>query len=305
MKILTSPSSFGQISDKPNQLLRSEGYEIVNNPFGRKLTSSELISIAEDCIGIVAGVESYTPEVIDALPLLKCISRVGVGMDAIDISYAEERGIIVLNTPDGPTRSVAEFTLAMTMALLRRIPQADSLLKKKLWQKQTGSLLQSKIVGVVGLGRIGKTVAEIFLALGNHVLAYDLIPDRNWARENRVEIVDLKTVLQASDIITLHIPSSTSGKPIIGYDELNIIKDHSFLINLSRGNVVDEEALYHKLSSGKISGAAIDVFSREPYDGILCDLDNVVLTPHIGSYAKEGKINMEIQAVNNLIQYLG
>jgi len=140
-KILTSPSSFGQISDQPFNILRESGFEIINNPFGRKLTEEEVIELAKGCVGIVAGVEPLTKKVMDALPKLKCISRVGVGMDNVDLDYAKQKGIMVVNTPDGPTRGVAELTLGMTMSLLRKIPQADAALKNRQWKKQIGNLI--------------------------------------------------------------------------------------------------------------------------------------------------------------------
>ncbi len=303
-KILTSPSSFGQINSEPFDLLTQNGFEIINNPYGRKLTEDEVIDIAKDCIGIVAGVESLTAKVIDVLPKLRCISRVGVGMDSVDIEYAKKKGIVVVNTPDGPTRAVAELTLGMTMALLRKIPQADCDMKNKVWKKQTGNLLFGKKIGIIGLGRIGRMVAELFRGLGNMIIGFDLYPDKNWASKKQVQLVDFETVLTQADIVTLHIPGNTDKTPVIGEKELSLMKEGSFLINIARGGVVDEDALYEALHSNKLSGAAVDVFSKEPYDGKLCDLNNIVLTPHLGSYASEGKLQMEIDAVNNLINSL-
>ena len=187
--ILTSPSSFGQLSNKPFELLKSSGYEIINNPYGRKLTENEVIKLAKDCIGIVAGVETFSKKVIDSLPNLKCISRVGVGLDSIDLSYANKNNIKVLNTPDGPTRSVAEFTLSMTLALLKKIPQADSDMKNKKWKKQIGNLFLNKTIGIIGFGRIGKSVSELFNAIGLKVIAFDIDPDLVWAKKNNVTIV--------------------------------------------------------------------------------------------------------------------
>lgn len=303
-KILTSPSSFGQITDAPFKLLTQNGYEVINNPFGRKLTENEVIELAKDCCGIIAGVESITERVLLALPKLKCISRVGVGMDNIDLEIAQKRGIIVINTPDAPTRSVAEHTLAMTLALLRRIPQADYAIKNKRWEKQIGFLLQNKIVGIIGLGRIGKMVAELFRSLGNPVLGFDLFPDHDWSNKNGIEVLKLIDLLRKADIITLHIPGNKDKTSVIGREELNLMKKSSFIVNIARGGVIDEIALYNALITNKISGAAIDVFSEEPYTGPLCELNNVILTPHIGSYALEGKLQMEIDAVNNLLEIL-
>ncbi|MFZ4739767.1 MAG: phosphoglycerate dehydrogenase [Bacteroidales bacterium] len=303
-KILTSPSSFGQVGNEPFEILSANGYEIINNPYGRKLTEAEVIELAKDCIGIVAGVESLSSNVMDALPNLKCISRVGVGMDSVDLEYAKKKGISVVNTPDGPTRSVAELTLALTFAVLRRVPQADSALKLKKWEKQNGNLLHKKTIGVIGLGRIGKMVAEMFLALGNPVVGYDLYPDKLWAEKQNIQLMELNELLTHANIITIHIPGNKDKSAVIGNNELSLMKKGSFIINIARGGVVDEAALYDALKSNYLAGAGIDVFTTEPYNGELCEIDNVVLTPHIGSYAEEGKLQMEIDAVKNLIDVL-
>lgn len=303
-KILTSPSSIGEVGPQPFDLLIQNGFEIINNPYGRKLTEDEVIDLAKDCIGIVAGVEPLTPRVMDALPNLKCISRVGVGMDNVDLEYAKQKGITVVNTPDGPTRGVAELTLAMTLSLLRKIPQADAALKNKQWKKQVGNLIFEKQIGIIGLGRIGRLVSELFRGIGNPVIGFDLYPDEKWAGEKGVELKSFEEVIRQSDILTLHVPGNKDKTPVIGEKELEKMKTGSFLINIARGGVVDEEALYHALLSKKLAGAAVDVFSKEPYDGPLCDLKNVILTPHLGSYAQEGKLQMEIDAVKNLIDIL-
>lgn len=303
-KVLVSPSSFGQCGLEPVQLLKDNGYEIVHNPFGRKLTEDEVIKYGEGCIGIVAGVEPLTAKVIDALPDLKCISRVGVGMDNVDIIYANSKGISVVNTPDGPTRAVAELTVGLVFAVLRRISQADANMKQKVWKKETGNLLFGKTIGVVGLGRIGRLVAELFKSIGNTVIGFDPFPNKEWAAVKGVKLVDFSILLTTADIITLHVPPQTNKQAIIGKEEFGKIKNGAFLINASRGGVVDEQQLYAALTNGKLTAAAADVFEKEPYQGPLCDLPNIVLTPHLGSYAEEGKLLMEIDAVKNLINRL-
>lgn len=304
MKILISPSSFGQVGFQPIDLLKENDLEIINNPYGRKLTEQEVSELAKGCIGIVAGLEPLTASVMDTLPELRVISRVGVGMDNVDLEYAKKRGILVVNTPDGPTRAVAELTIAMTMALLRKIPQADANLKKKIWQKEIGNLLFGKTIGIIGLGRIGKMVAELFIGLGNHVMGFDLQPDQKWAVKKGVQLAAFGMVLSESDILSLHIPGNKDNTPVIGEKELIQMKDNAYLINIARGGCVDEESLFHALKTNKLTGAALDVFSKEPYVGPLCDLKNIILTPHLGSYASEGKLQMEIDAVKNLIQNL-
>jgi len=303
-KVLISPSSFGQIKSQPLDILTENEFEIVVNPYGRKLTESEVINLAKNCIGIVAGLEPLTQQVINACPDLRCISRVGAGMDNVDLEYAKQKGVVVINTPNGPTRSVAELTLAMTLSLLRKIPQADASLKNKQWKKETGNLIFEKKVGIIGLGRIGKLVAELFRGIGNPVIGFDFYPDKEWAKKNNIKLESFDDVIGQSDILTLHIPNNKDKSPIIGEKEIRKMKTGAFLINIARGEVVDEDALYNALKTNKLKGAAIDVFSREPYDGPLCELSNVVLTPHIGSYAEEGKLQMEIDAVNNLINAL-
>jgi D-3-phosphoglycerate dehydrogenase len=304
MKILTSPSSFGQVGKEPFEMLEQAGFEVINNPYGRKLTEDEAIELAKDCIGIVAGVETLNARVLDALPNLKVISRVGIGMDSIDLPYAKEKGIVVRNTPDGPTRAVAELTLAMTLSLLRKIPQADASLKNKIWKKQTGNLILNKVIGVVGLGRIGRLVSELFRGIGNPVIGYDPYANAEWAEKTGVKLVDFNTVLSDADIVTLHVPGNEDKSPVISEKELALLKKTALLINISRGGIVDEDALFTALSTKQIAGAAVDVFVEEPYAGPLTELDNIVLTPHLGSYAEEGKLLMEIEAVKNLLEEL-
>jgi len=304
MKILVSPSSFGQCGLEPIEILTNAGYEVVKNPFGRKLTEVELIEHASDVVGIVAGVEPLNKKVMDNLHNLKCISRVGVGMDSVDIDYAKQKGITVVNTPDGPTRPVAELTIALTMDILRGVSRADANIKNKIWKKEIGNLILGKTVGIFGFGRIGKETAKLFQGLGAGVTAYDLYPDNNYAAENGIKILSKEELFEQSDIVTVHVPGNKDKTPVINKEELALMKRSAYLINIARGGVVDEEDLFNVLKEKKIAGAACDVFSVEPYDGKLIELDNIILTPHLGSYAQEAKLKMEIEAVNNLINSL-
>ena len=305
MKILISPSSFGKCGNEPLQILEKTNYELIYNPYGRKLTEDEVIELGgEDLVGIVAGVEPLNAKVIDQLPNLKCISRVGVGVDSVDLKYTEKMNIQVLNTPDGPTRAVAELTVGLAMNLLRCITIADTNLKNNNWKKEIGNLILGKKVGIFGLGRIGKLTSKLFQNLGASVQAYDLYPDSEYLENNNIDLVSIDQLFNTSDIISIHVPGSKNNTPIICSNELNLMKKSAYLINVSRGGVVDEEALYNILKSNKISGAALDVFLEEPYNGNFLKLKNVILTPHLGSYALEGKLKMEIDAVNNLVNFL-
>jgi D-3-phosphoglycerate dehydrogenase len=304
IKILISPSSFGECGSEPRDLLVRNGFKTVMNPYGRRLTAEEVIDLASDCEGILAGVEPLNAAVLGSLPKLRCISRVGVGMQNVDLQVAEAKGIVVRNTPGGPSRAVAELTLGLTLALLRRIPLADRNLRMGLWQKEMGFLLHGKSVGIVGLGSIGRQVAELFLGLGCEVMAAEPAPDDQWLNRFSVPVVPLEDLLRESDIVSLHLALGPGEGPLIGASEIERMKEGAFLINLARGDAVDEEALYQALSSGRIAGAALDVFVDEPYKGRLTDLEQVVLTPHLGSYAREARLMMELQAVENLIDAL-
>ncbi len=301
-KILITPSSFGQISEEPLDILKSAGFQVVKNPYGRKLTKSETVSLCQGCVGVVAGLETYDKEVLDQLSDLKIISRVGVGMDSIDQDYCERIGVKVLNTPNGPTRAVAELALSLAMASLRKVGQAHHNLKSGHWKKETGYLIQNKTIGILGVGRIGKASAELFAALGNEVLGFDLFPDHEWSNKSGLRYVTFEELLSESDILILHLSNSNPERPVIGNRELGLMKDESFLVNLSRGGVLDELALESYLDEGKFGGVALDVFSEEPYSGSLIGQDKIIFTPHLGSYAKEGKLQMEIDSCLNLIE---
>jgi D-3-phosphoglycerate dehydrogenase len=304
IKILISTSSFGASGSEPLDLLARNGFETVINPYARKLTAEEVVDLAGDCEGILAGVEPLNAAVLARLPKLRCISRVGVGLQNVDLQAAEANGIVVRNTPGGSSRAVAELTLGLALALLRRIPLADRNLRMGLWKKEMGFLLCGKTVGIIGLGSIGRLVAELFLGMGCQVIASEPAPDETWLKQFSVPLAPLEDLLSKSDIISLHLALEPGEGPLIGAPEIELMQESAFLINLARGEAVDEEALYQALSSGRIAGAALDVFVDEPYKGRLAELEQVVLTPHLGSYAREARLEMELQAVENLIEAL-
>jgi len=302
-KVLVSPSSFGKCGDEPLEKLKSKGYQIIHNPYGRKLTADEVVDLAGEMDGAVAGVESYSKKVIDQLPALKCISRVGVGVDSIDLEYCNDKNIKVIITPEGPTQAVAELSIGLAFNLLRRISLSDRRIRNGIWKKEIGNLLTGKKVGIIGLGRIGRRVSKLYKFFKCDVHAYDLYPDKDWMRENDITYSSMDQLLSESDIISLHVPPSSDSKPILGKFEIAKLNSEIILINLARGGVVDEEHLFNFLQNNSQAFAALDVFEKEPYSGKFKDLDNVVLTPHLGSYAKESKLQMELDAVDNLINY--
>lgn len=304
-KILVSPSSFGECGSEPLDLLKKAGFEVVTNPYGRKLAENETISLGFNVIGVVAGVETYNKNILDKLTHLKCISRVGVGIDTIDLDYVRKKNIELCITPNGPTQAVAELSLSLALNLLRRVCVSDRRIRQGVWKKETGNLIFGKKVGIIGLGRIGKTTALIYKALGCSVIAYDKYADTKWMEENEVSNESFENVITNAEIISIHVPGLDSGKPLLNETELIKLKPGVIIINLSRGGVVNEKALFSYLKKNPKTFAALDVFIEEPYKGELTKLDNILLTPHIGSYAKEAKLAMEIDAVNNLINSIG
>jgi len=299
MKIAITTSSFAEFSEEPLRLLDNAGINHTLNPFGRKLTEDETIAQLDGCVGVAAGTEQWSARVMKALPALKVISRCGAGMDNVDMAAAENLGIAVCNTPHGPTLAVAELTLGLALALLRHIPHMDREMRRGVWKKRMGYNLKGKRLGIVGFGRIGRAVADLLAPLGvetafsDPVAASDVYPG-----------MSLDQLTAWCDMLTLHCSKPSGGGAVIDRRRLGKMKKGAYIINAARGGVLDETALYELLASGHIAGAAVDVFMREPYDGPLKELDNVILTPHIGSYAMESRIQMEIDTVTHLIEAL-
>ncbi|MCL0102756.1 phosphoglycerate dehydrogenase [Dehalococcoidia bacterium] len=305
-RILITTSSFGKEDSSAIKLLQDAGYEVILNPYGRRLSEGEVLNLVLELkpVGIIAGLEPLAARVLEQAEDLKVISRCGIGLDNIDLNAARSRGIAILNTPDAPTQAVAELTVGLIFDLLRRISFLDRELRKGNWRKETGSLLQGRKVGIVGLGRIGKRVAELLLALGAKVAGTDVKPDFKWLQTNQVPLVSLDELLKESEILCLHVSYAADNKHLIGKREIEAMRKGAYLVNLSRGDVVDEDALYLALTNGHLSGAVLDVFYQEPYTGPLTKLNNIILTPHIGSYARESRLEMEMQAVKNLLSVL-
>jgi len=305
-KVLITTSSFGKDDKLPLNSLRQAGCEVVLNPYGRKLTEDEILNLILEVRpdAIIAGLEPLTERVLNQAETLKTICRCGTGMDNVDRACACDLGIIVDNTPDGPTEAVAELTVGLIFDLLRKISYLDRELRNGNWVKENGSLLFGKKVGLIGLGRIGRRVAEMLVVLGAKVSGADIQPDLDWIKRYQVSLASFEEILRDSDILSIHVSTEKENGYLIGTAEIESMKKGAYLLNLSRGHVVDEEALYTALAQGHMSGVALDVFAQEPYSGPLTALDNVILTPHVGSYAKETRVKMEMESVNNVLSAL-
>lgn len=297
-KVAITTGSFAEHDTIPVNLLVEKGFEVISNTFGRRLNKKETIEVCNGCVGILAGTEIYDIEILEKLKGVKVISRCGVGTDSVDIDAANKLGIKVFNTPDAPTLAVAELTVGLILNLLRKINQMDTAIRNGRWEKLMGNLLNEKKVGIIGFGRIGQKVAILLHSFNCEIRYCDIRTDDRKLMAKKVELDEL---LKISDIISIHV---SSNEQIIGEREIKMMKKGGWLINVSRGVTVDESALYQALKDGLLSGAALDVFEQEPYTGPLKELDNVILTPHIGSYAKESRVKMEIEAVENLLRGL-
>lgn len=301
--ILTTTSSFGKVDPRPLQLLKEAGFEVTLNPYGRTLTIEESISILEGYDGLIAGTEKLNEIVLASAKHLKYLCRLGAGMDNVDFEAAAKHGIKVENTPSAHVDGVAELTLGGILSSLRGMATAHANLTQGNWQKPMGTLLRGKTVGIIGLGQVGKRLVALLKPFEVKILAYDPYQDAEFAKANDISFVDLTTIAAQSDIITLHMPFTKEARYLIDQSFLSKCKKSVLIVNASRGGLINEVDLLEFLSSNPSASAYLDTFEQEPYSGPLCALSNCMLTPHIGSYAAEVRINMEMEAAQNVINF--
>ena len=255
---------------------------------------------------IVRSKPTITQKVIDAGANLKVIGRAGVGLDNVDVKYAESKGITVVNTPGASTESVAEHVFALLLSKARDIPRADRAMREGKWIKKElmGTELKGKTFGIIGFGRIGSRLGEIAAAFGMKVLAYDVIDISERAREVGAEVCTMDNVLKQSDFITLHVPLLPSTRNLISEKEIEKMKQKAVIINTARGGVVDEKALHKALTEDRIQ-AALDVFEEEPpTKSPLLTMDNIVVTPHIAGSTEEAQKRAGIEIAQKVLEAL-
>jgi D-3-phosphoglycerate dehydrogenase len=293
--VLITTSTFGERDNDIVAALKAAEISLVYNPFGRRLNEDEACSLlsAHDPLGLVAGVEPLTERVLAAAPSLKAVARCGTGMDSVDVAAAERLGIRVSRTPDAPAAAVAELALGLMLSVLRRIAEADRVLRAGSWKALTGGLLGARTVGLVGYGRVGRRVAALVRPTGARVIACDPL-----VTEADVPLMPIRELLGVADIVSLH---AVSGALRLGSREFGLMRKGAVLINTARGDLVEEAALVEALRSGQLAGAGIDVFEAEPYSGPLTAIDTAVLTAHMGSYAAETRAQQEREALANLL----
>lgn len=273
------------------KILKDYGLHVSYEP---EITPDQLLDRVSGCnIIVVRSRTLITRQVIEGASNCRIIARVGVGLDNIDQQAAKEHNIRVINAAEGALNAVAELVLGMMLSLARHTGRADRAIRDGKWIKKElmGTELRGKYIGIVGLGHIGKRLGRLARALNMNVIGYDVIPiDDNFVKEVGLIKTDLDTLLKSSDYISLHVPLLDSTRHMINAQKMSLMKDTAVLINASRGGVVDEDALYEALASGKLGGAGLDVFESEPAIGHrLATLDNVVLTPHVGAQTREAQ----------------
>lgn len=304
-KILITSTSFFKAGPVPLQQLKEFNCEIIENPYGRPLKEDELIPLLVDVDGVIAGLDEFGEKVLKSSNRLKVISRYGVGIDNIDMEAAKRLGIFVINTPDVNTQAVADLTFGLILSVSRKIPQSHQSTRKGRWERFIGREVYGKRLGIIGLGRIGKAVANRAKGFGMEIIAYDVQRDESFAETLGIKFLPLDDLLMEADFVTLHCGLNPQTKGLIGPRELGLMKETAYLINTARGELVDERALYEALKEGKIAGAGLDVYEQEPplESSLLC-LENAVTTGHIAAYTDEAIKEMALASVKNLLSAL-
>ncbi|MFN2531540.1 MAG: phosphoglycerate dehydrogenase [Pyrinomonadaceae bacterium] len=286
--------------------LRKAGFDVEKRT---GLPRAQLAAAIADCDGLIVRSETrVTSELLDAAPKLRVIGRAGVGVDNIDVAAATIRGVVVMNAPDGNTITTAEHTIALLVSLARSIPQANSSLKDGLWERKkfVGVELQGKTLGIIGLGRIGRVVASRARALGMFIVAYDPFVAAEQAHDLEIELAPMDEVYARADFLTVHTPLTPETRGMIGRDVFSKMKNGARIINCARGGLIDEEALYEAITSGSIAGAALDVFVQEPppAGSPLINLDQVIVTPHLGASTMEAQEGVAFTVAEQMRDFL-
>ncbi|MFH1428924.1 MAG: phosphoglycerate dehydrogenase [Candidatus Margulisiibacteriota bacterium] len=302
MKVLISDKT----SEKGLDILRKAGFEV---DVKTGLSEDEIVKIIADYDAqIVRSETKVTDKIIDAGKKLKIVARAGVGVDNINLEAATKKGIIVVNSPEGNTIAAAEHSIAMLMAMVRNIPMAYASLKEKKWDrsKYTGVEVYNKVFGVVGLGKIGTRVAKYGVGLGMKVVCYDRFVTEEYAKNLGIELASLDEIFKKADFISLHIPRTAETVDLINKESIKKMKDGVRIVNCARGGIVNEQDLYDAVESGKVAGAAVDVYTKEPADpnNPVLQSNKIVFTPHLGASTEEAQVNVAIDVAEQIVDVL-
>jgi D-3-phosphoglycerate dehydrogenase len=304
-KALITTVPFGDKNRLPLELLENAGIDYLINPLNKKLTEDQLAEMVSDFDVIIAGTELISDKVMARAPNLKLISRVGVGLDGVDLMAAKKRGIQVAYTPDAPAPAVAELALGMMLTLLRSVHVSNAQMHENKWQRIFGRRLAEVTVGIIGVGRIGTRVLRRTKAFGTpKILVNDVMPNYELNREFKLDWVTKEQIYQEADLISLHLPLTRLTKNMIRREQLLSMKPDAIIINTARGGIINEADLHDVMMAGHLSGAAIDVFEHEPYSGPLSQIERCLLTAHMGSMSVDCRTRMEIEATEEAVRFL-
>jgi D-3-phosphoglycerate dehydrogenase len=305
-RLLVTPTSYGKNDARLKTQLEAQVGEVIYNPTGKPLTSAEVARYLPGIDGYIAGLDAIDAAALQAADKLKVIARYGVGIDNVDLAAARAKGIAVTNTPGANSVSVAELALGLMLALARQIPEAVEAVHQGKWPRYAGLSLEGKTVGILGLGAIGKQLARRLAGFDCRLLAYDPFADADFARQHAIELAPLDKVVAEADFISLHLPLLPETRGLVNAEFLGKMKKGAFLVNTSRGEVVDENALLEALQSGHLKGAGLDAFTVEPPPAghPLLALPQVVATPHLGAQTDGATSNMGWFALRDCLAVL-
>jgi D-3-phosphoglycerate dehydrogenase len=305
-RLLVTPTSYGKNDLRLKTELEAQVGEVIYNPTGKPLTSPEVERLLPGIDGYIAGLDGIDANALRAADRLKVISRYGVGIDNVDLEAARGKGIVITNTPGANSVSVAELALGLILALARQIPEAVQAVHQGKWPRYAGISLEGKTIGILGLGAIGKQLARRLAGFDCTLLAFDPFADPAFATDNHVELTSMEDVIRQSDFISLHLPLLPETRGLVNATFLSQMKPGSFLVNTSRGEVVDENALFEALQSGHLKGAGLDAFGVEPPDphNPLLSLPQVIATPHLGAQTDGATSNMGWFAMRDCLAVL-
>src|SRR5262245_60427586 len=302
-KVLIAPTALAGLKASFIDALKNAGFELVYHGLPNQLNEQELLDALPGIDASVAGSEPYTPRVFAAHPQLKVVARVGVGYDAVDVEAATRHGVAVCIAPGTNQGSVAEHTFMLMLGLVKNLISQHAGVASGGWPRGTNVPLRGRTLGIAGLGRIGKAVATRALAFEMTVIAHDPFPDTGWATKHGIPLVSFEDMLRQSDFVTLHMPASQQTVKLINAQTLALMKPTAYLINTSRGAVVNEADLYQALKERRLAGAGLDVFEEEPPGAAnpLLALDNVVLTPHAAGGDLRSRDEMALSAAEAVV----
>ncbi|KNY05225.1 phosphoglycerate dehydrogenase [Microbacterium sp. GCS4] len=299
-------SAFLRPGDATDLALREAGFDTVHAPLRGQRKPGELESLLEGVSGVIAGSDRFDEGVLASARDLRIIARTGVGYDSIDTAAAASRGIAVCNAPGVNSAAVAELALTFILMLARKVPEAMRSVREGAWARPTGLQLDSSTLGIVGLGAIGRTVAQHAQALGMRVVAHDPYADRGYAADHDIALVPFEQVLDEADVVSLHIALTPETRHLIDADALRRMKRTAYLVNTARGPVVDENALIAALDAGDLAGAALDVVEEEPLaaSSALRDHPRAFVTAHIGGSTSQARDESARVAVESVVDFL-